>query len=275
MNYKDSLTGEYIYKDNQFVLQKYTDNYYKLIRFKKLIRSSGYELPYDKIKRLKGSVNSEKLENNIRRAKNKIFEYAMCNDWDFFCTFTIDGKKYSRNDLNAFYKKFGQWLRNFQKKNGKVTYLFVPELHADGQNWHFHGLIKFDNGNILKAFQFENKAKYSLKTRLKLKELFEQGFLNWEQYEKKFGFCSFGGIKDKEKVSNYIKKYITKNISSGQKKIDKNCKLYYCSHGLKTAELIKKDDIPENISSIPADFENEYVSINILNKEQTINLFLL
>jgi len=266
--FRDNLTGELIYKDNQFVLQKYTPDYYKLVRFKKLKRSAGFELPHDKEKSPKGSVNDEKLQNNVRRAKEKIFEYAMCNDWDYFCTFTINGKKHSRDNLNSFYKIFSQWLKNFQKKNGKVTYLFVPELHLDGQNWHFHGLIKFDNENILKPFDYLNKVKYNAKTRTKLKDLFEHGFLNWEEYENKFGFCSFGVIKDKEKVSNYIKKYITKNITDGHNNIKKNCKLYYCSKGLNCKEDIKKGDISANISTLTPDFENDYVMINILNKAQ-------
>ena len=148
-------------------------------------------------------------------------------------------------------------------------------MHSDGQNWHFHGLIRFDDESILKPFDFNNKAKYNPKTRRKLKELFKEGYLNWEDYENKFGFCSFGVIKDKEKVSNYIKKYITKNITDGYNNIEKNCKLYYCSMGLNCKEVIKKGDISDNISTLTPAFENEYISLNTLNKKQAIQLGLL
>lgn len=55
-----------------------------------MARNPGFE---DDIKKsAKGSVNNEKTLDNIMRARRKVLEYALCNPWDYFATFTIDGK---------------------------------------------------------------------------------------------------------------------------------------------------------------------------------------
>ncbi len=38
----------------------------------------------------------EKLANSISRSRQKVFEYAYCNDWDWFVTMTLDPKKYEQ-----------------------------------------------------------------------------------------------------------------------------------------------------------------------------------
>ena len=272
---RDSLTGENIYKENQYKIYKYTDDFYKLIKFKTLLRSAGYELESDKNKAEKGTVNCEKLDSNLRRTKSKIFELALCNNFTHFCTFTIDGKKYPRDDLKVYYKAFSKFLNNIQRTKGKLKYLLIPELHTDGQNWHIHGLMSITNENVLKPFEYQNKQKYNAKTRKKLKDLYDKGYLNFEEYEKKFGFCSFGKIKDKKAVSKYITKYIVKNIDEGYKNIDLNSKLYYCSKGLKTREEIKNGTISDNIATVYSDFENEYVMITELTKSQIQSLNII
>ena len=40
----------------------------------------------------KCSVNTEKLNNNICRARSKVQEMVLCNPWDYWCTFTISRK---------------------------------------------------------------------------------------------------------------------------------------------------------------------------------------
>lgn len=74
----------------------------------------------------------------------------------------------------------------------------------------------------------------------------------------RFGFCSIGGVKDAERVSSYITKYISKDLS--ERKNDLNAHLYYASKGLRRAELIYKGGV-RSADRIGWDFENDYVKI--------------
>lgn len=203
--------------------------------FEKLVSDIEFEInPFD------GSVSEivsefpiqrEKLSNNISRAKSKIYEYAYCNDWDYFITLTISADKYNRYDLQTYIKDLGKWISNYSTHHGsKMFYVLVPEQHKDGA-WHMHGLVS----GILPKHLVVN----------------EHGYLDFPMYSKKFGFCSLDPIKNHEAVSKYLTKYITKDLCSAL--YGQRC--YYCSKGLQTAEVLYRFD---NIDSecIEWDFEH-------------------
>lgn len=224
--------------DNLATLKKYNENLYKLTQHKKSVLQKGFEIGR---KRIVG-VNTVKLENNLSRAKAKIKEYGLCNDFEYFVTLTIDPKKYGRNDLKTYYKDLGKFLSNYKTNHGsKIEYVLIPEYHKDGENFHMHGLFK----GILPKHLSKN----------------EHGYLDWEQYSKKFGYMSIGLIKDKDKVSSYITKYINKSMSDTIKSLGAH--MYYCSKGLKIATEIKRGTLSDH--SIPYDFENDYVKIKMIN----------
>lgn len=181
-------------------------------------RVAGYEAFEDKQVVKKNSVNTEKLSNNLSRAKSKVNELALCNPWDYFVTLTIDKTKYDRYNLKSYYKDFSEFIHNLNKrrpKEDKIVYLLIPEMHEDGA-WHMHGLVQGLRDNDLYVNQ--------------------NGYLSWEKYDKKFGYISLDHVKDKDKVSNYIVKYITKDVDKNVKEL--GCHLYYSSKGLKTAETL-------------------------------------
>lgn len=211
---------------------------YKLTQHKKSVAQKGFELGR---KRVTG-VNTAKLDNNLSRAKAKIKEYGLCNDFQYFVTLTIDPKKYERNNLKGYYKDLSQFIGNYKKNHGsKIEYVLIPEYHKDGENFHMHGLIK----GILPQHLVKNK----------------HGYLDWEQYSKKFGYISIDFIKDRDKVSSYITKYINKSLSDTIKKLGAH--MYYCSKGLKIAQEVKRGTLSDN--SIPFDYENDYVMIKMIN----------
>lgn len=159
-----------------------------------------------------------KFDNNIVRAKTKVKELVLCNDWDYWCTFTIAPEKIDRYDLNGYIKHMGEFIHNYNRRCDavdKVSYLLVPERHKDGA-WHMHGFIK----GIRQSDLYKNK----------------HGHLTWKQYEKKFGFISMEPLRSKEKASSYVLKYLTKDISRNV--TEHGAHLYYASHGLKQPELI-------------------------------------
>ena len=235
--------------------------------FKKLVLIKNFCNPCFERKKSKlprGMNNENKLENSLSRAKNKVFEYAVCNDFKYFITLTIDGSKFPRDDIGGFVKVFSKWLSNYQRKAGKINYLFIPERHHDKINWHLHGLISDVPLSDLCLFKECDPVP---------KHLIENGYFNWLPYFKKFGFCSLSVIKNKMACSKYITKYISKGISDGMGITEMNKQLYYCSKGLETAKTIKKGTLvaPFGFES----FENKYVKIKIIeNNSANIKFYI-
>lgn len=95
----------------------------------------------------------ELLDASRRRARRKIFDYIICNDFDMFVTLTLDAKLIDRNDYGAIIKRLNTWLGNRVKRKG-IRYIGVPEYHKNG-GLHFHfavnGADKFrlvDSGTV-------------------------------------------------------------------------------------------------------------------------------
>ena len=69
----------------------------------------------------------EKELCNLYRAKAAVKEYALCNDWSYFVTLTLDKRKQDRYDLDGYIKNLGVWIGNYNKKFGcKLKYLLIP-----------------------------------------------------------------------------------------------------------------------------------------------------
>lgn len=177
----------------------------------------------DRNKGCKGTVNVEKLANNISRASSKVKELVLCNPWDYWCTFTIDKVKFDRYNLKGYVKRLGNFLRDYNKycdPDDKVKYLLIPEMHKDGA-WHMHGFIR----GIRQQDLYRNK----------------NGYLSWRQYERTFGFISMKRIEGEraiEHLSSYMLKYMTKEIRNTIKELGAHS--YYSSQGLQTAQTLYK-----------------------------------
>lgn len=230
------MNGQSKYIYNYYNIKKYKKDYYKLTVFKVRVRNSGFEKP-KKYKSEKNNETYSKIDKSIIRARSKVFEYALCNDFEYFVTLTLNREKMDRYDLDNFIKKFGQFVRDYRKKyDVNIQYLLIPEKHKDGA-WHMHGLMK----GIPKEHLTIN----------------ENGYKDWKAYSEKFGYISIDNVKSKEAVSRYITKYVTKSFDNGV--TAKNKKMYYCSRGLKKAEIIKEGTYTS--CDVNFDFENEYVKI--------------
>lgn len=58
--------------------------------------------------------NSEKLKNNISRARSRVLEIAPCNEWEYFLTPTLDGNKQNRTGLAGWYiRDLDNWIENY------------------------------------------------------------------------------------------------------------------------------------------------------------------
>ncbi|MGI6156757.1 MAG: rolling circle replication-associated protein [Enterococcus lemanii] len=208
-----------------YCIKQFDDSTYSVTKFKR----SG--LPYMRI-REKDQIkeNDAKLDNNFSRARSMIKQYGLCNDWDYFVTLTLDRKKYNRYDLGVFRKDLAQWVRDMRKKYGtedgkRLSFVFVPENHKDGA-WHMHGLLYGLPESAVCPFERGVHPDY----------LVDNGFLNWPDYARKFGFVSLGVIRDKISTVLYTTKYINKDIEALAEL--KGEHLYMASRPLATAQKV-------------------------------------
>lgn len=236
-----------LYDQHYVVVRKYRDKY-------KIVVMPGYNP--NRIKSGDCSSYSEKLENNVSRSRQKIFEYAYCNDWDWFVTMTLDQTKYDRHDLNTWHEDLTHWLRNYKRKIGnKIDFLLVPERHKDGA-WHIHGLLAGLPESVLSPFPVGTP-------------LYDSEYLNWHDYAKKYGFCSVGRVGNHEAVSKYITKYVTKDMARMNNEVGAH--LYYCSRGLKKSEEFKKDFVYTGFLDFSPDYEGEYCSVKWVDDLPSVN----
>lgn len=137
-------------------------------------------------------------ERKPKTNKEKIYEYAFANDWSggWFFTITFDPAQVDSFNYDECYNRMYQFLKNVKNNNPDFKYLFVPELHKSGR-WHFHGIgVNCDNLKMIDSgVKKNNKQIYNI---------------NQKSY--KYGFTTCSQIEDSCKVSNYIIKYITKEL---------------------------------------------------------------
>lgn len=214
--------------DRDHTIKIYRNGLFKIIQF------YGSRLRLGPGPREKQQHHEKKLAASLSRTRRMILEKALCNNWEWFCTFTLDKTKYDRNDLAAWWKECSQWLRDQRKKGYEIKYLFVPELHKDG-SWHGHGFFSGIPEQDLIRFSELDKQGYRLPSgrRLPLK-LRKSVYYNWPSYQEKFGFCSLGRIRDPVAAGFYITKYIAKEDSNMVSLLGKN--VYFPSHNLLVAE---------------------------------------
>lgn len=259
-----------LYDYNKGYLYRYNDSVSKLTVCAR-VRKSGYELADGcrDFTRKGEAGNEEKLPENIRRAKSKVFELALCNDFAFFCTLTFaQDKVKNRYDLESCMKSFAKWLNNYNNRrvSSAVRYLLIPEPHQDGA-WHLHGLVSGIPEVDLRQFQIEEHLPFHIRKELaKGHQVFQ-----WMSYDKKFGYCTLSPIRSMDAVSKYITKYVTKELGCSVKELGAH--LYYRSHGLKQKELVYS--APNCVLPDP-DYTGTYSKIkNGTSPEQLLYYFTL
>lgn len=228
---------ESIYNNNYGYLKSYDEKAYKVVIMKR-VRRPGFELEKKKTL-IKPAGITKKMEESISRTKSRIFELALCNSWDYFVTLTINPKKYDRTDLDSYRKDLSQWIRDASRTLPEpIKYILIPELHKDGKSWHMHGFMM----GIPQEQISENK----------------NGYKDWKNYSKKFGYISLDNIKNCEACSKYVTKYISKDLEKSVSKF--GAKMYYNSHGLKRATILKSGTVSDTIP-LSQSYSNEYCSV--------------
>lgn len=136
------------------------------------------------------------LYSSLNRTRSALYMYARQCDWEYFITLTYSPDKIdSRYDFSLCMKKTHKWINNCKNRKAReLLYLLVPEQHKDGA-WHIHGLLCNTTGLTFtdSGKRYDGKIVYNLD--------------DW-----KLGFSTATKVADTCKVSNYITKYITKDL---------------------------------------------------------------
>lgn len=246
---------------NHATLRELNDHTYELTVFK---------YPFDTMPELRkqgvrGEENDEKLSNNISRTKRMIYELAMCNPWEHFVTLTIDGAKYDRADLEAYQKALHNMIKNYNARhNANIRYLHVPEFHADGINYHMHGLMMGIPKECLLKFTLDMNLPIDILEKVKK----GAPIYSWKQYAERFGFCDLEEIRNADAVSKYMTKYITEDL--GNTITELNAHAYYCSRGLARAKIVEEGDL---WSAPNFDYENDYVAKKTFKTKEEAQMY--
>lgn len=166
--------------------------------------------------------NVDKIQEKLMKTKEKVYDIAFSNDWNYFLTITFNEEKVDRFSFEDTSKKIRKYLNNYKNKHDyDFKYLIVHECHKNGA-FHYHGLLYLSHAKTLKdSTKRDNKGNI---------------IYNWETW--KNGFSTLTKINNLEASCNYILKYLNKDID---KEYVKGRRRYYysqnCLKPQRTTEL--------------------------------------
>ena len=194
----------------------------------------------------KDETNKEKnIERCIRRAKDRIFDIAFCNDWKYFVTLTINDEKINALNVKEVMKKLNKFLNNMQQRHG-LSYIIIPEYHESGRV-HCHGLIN----DALKVEDSGTRGVKGYTAPLKLSTIKSKGLTrdithivyNLPQWT--YGFSTAVPVYgDGGALATYVTKYMTKATTKifgkyywSSRDLKREPKIEYCNTDYQSLNL--------------------------------------
>ena len=214
--------------------------------------ASGYLPNEDDTKKVR---EEEARRTSVSRTRRIVYEYAACNEWDSFCTITLDGEKWNRNNpegLQASVKDEAKKWRALQKgRADRYAYLLVPEAHKNGAI-HLHGLVKAIPAEYLVQYTMEDvTSDRNLPEYICKKVRNGERIYHCTEWDRLYGYNVIEPIKDLDKAASYISKYISKSVDSFGVQSEFVPKTrYWHSRGLRRAEKVATYQAP---SRVPAE----------------------
>lgn len=159
-----------------------------------VFREPGWERIGDKPSKPKPqNPDNDSRSDNVRRAKQKVYELALLNRFTHFITWTLNKEEIDRYNAKEVAKKLKTFLNNQQKRRN-ASYIIIPEHHKDGAI-HMHGLLSGD-------FDMIDSGLVTKKG---------QTVYNMPQW--KYGFSTAIALDGNVlAIARYITKYITKDF---------------------------------------------------------------
>ena len=191
------------------------------------------------------------------RAKRKVIEYALNNDFNWFVTITFDKNKIDRYNAKLLEKKVLQWLDNTRiNYDSKAKYILVPEYHKD-KAIHYHALIKMQNNKLKYLYNHRHWKKRVYKDTLLFKKFGRNEWVNIDSYS--------------EPIGMYLAKYITKLPDK------MNNRYYFASKALNQSKKISIDldilEVAEKVKDIQPAITTRFCTIYRFGKHEKNKLF--
>lgn len=191
---------------------------------KVIIYHENYRIPLNSgqsKKRNKSKTDTDSVHRSIRRSKSVIKDIMLSNRFDVWATLTFncrscypkcdnkpctcDRSTCKRFDMFHCRRVLTTWLANTRSNTSpNLKYLAVPEYHINGAI-HFHALLSGFNGRLKDSGKKtkNNQTIYNAPG-------FYSGFTNFVLIGERFDTVDFD--TDYQKLTNYITKYITKDM---------------------------------------------------------------
>lgn len=131
MNKNFIFSKNIVYKSKSY-LYNYNGRFFRICSIK-ACREKGFEDISCKKKTDKEEVNRISLS----RTRRNIRELALCNDFEYFCTITVNSAKCDRYSIDEVQDNLRKCLRNIRNHSDNFKYLIITEKHKDGA-FHFH-----------------------------------------------------------------------------------------------------------------------------------------
>lgn len=162
------------------------------------------------------SLRNQIRQDNLKKTKDMIFDFVMCNEWTWFFTGTIDPKKYDASNAKSLKPKLQRWFKNMVDRYN-ISYICIFEYHKKG-GIHIHGLIKENPLFPLRLKMSDTKSYYGFKKPMKDKTAIKHGLdvskgkIVYNLSTWKFGWSTaIRCYGTQQALSHYITKYITKS----------------------------------------------------------------
>ena len=167
-------------------------------------------------RRFLNSLDNSIRHDNLKRARDSIYDLVYSNDWSYFFTGTLSQDNIDRYDIDIIRSKLNKWLSHLQERYN-CSYLIIFERHKKG-GIHIHGLLRESPFKPLRLVDSGTRSFYGFKRPIKESTANKYG-LDWSKGQMvynlltwKFGFST--AIKcygDRGALAHYITKYVTKD----------------------------------------------------------------
>lgn len=161
--------------------------------------------------------NESDAERSLRRTKKAIIDYALCNEFTLFVTFTFGT---DRSNIKRCQRRMKNWIKNECIRKGNFGYIAVSEFHKNHEAIHFHALLTNYPGEMIPSFKASGKPVLKRGEQVYEFPSFTHGFTRVEKIK--------DGVDDRRRSAAYLAKYITKDMPTSANK-----NRYWVSHGLK------------------------------------------
>lgn len=140
-----------------------------------------------------------------KRAKKNFYDYALSNEWEYFCTYTFADEQ-CRHDLTALQNTWKKFTRSIRCKYPDVKIIAVPERGDRGErSYHMHALMaNCDLTLVPKRHDKTGKFLFS-----------DYGHPRMIAKDWNNGWCEVTMINPESsqvQVVNYLTKYFTKSF---------------------------------------------------------------